>query len=275
MGTFDILNLRINGVDFNNNLLRGKGDAAWNTGEIFNVFKQWSKLKEYYSNDWKKLDHEDALEKLIAGEVGMYFVGGFILGGLDEEEKEKFGVFRFPDVLNGEEKGNRITRAVDAPIDAFVMAGKSKKKKIACDLLAFLASEDAFDAYSKYNSGFIGIHKQKSVSSNDDYLHDEVLQSAASILGSEEKITNYLDREMDNTFVKNVLIPKLEKFLAIKEPTDEFIARMLEKIQISWEPFKNSNSGLVMDQEDMIDSVVTTRSDTSSLANNRFIQLDQ
>ena len=46
MGTFDILNMRINGYDFHVSLMAGKED--WTSTEVKDVFAQWTALLPYH-----------------------------------------------------------------------------------------------------------------------------------------------------------------------------------------------------------------------------------
>ena len=48
MGTFDILNLRLNGYDFHVGLMTGKN--KWTDPKVTAVFKQWAKLIPYYTS---------------------------------------------------------------------------------------------------------------------------------------------------------------------------------------------------------------------------------
>jgi multiple sugar transport system substrate-binding protein len=54
LGVFDILNLRINGYEFHENLLMGSGKSAvanyerWNDTRIRRVFKEWARLVPYF-----------------------------------------------------------------------------------------------------------------------------------------------------------------------------------------------------------------------------------
>jgi multiple sugar transport system substrate-binding protein len=48
-GTFDILNLRLNGYDFHVNLLTGQNGQKWTDPKVAAVFKKWSQITKYYS----------------------------------------------------------------------------------------------------------------------------------------------------------------------------------------------------------------------------------
>ena len=47
MGTFDILNMRINGYQYHVDLMAGK--QSWDSPQVKAVFNQWTELLPYYS----------------------------------------------------------------------------------------------------------------------------------------------------------------------------------------------------------------------------------
>src|SRR5438093_94777 len=58
MGTFDILNLRMNGYDFHVGLCGGQ--QKWTDPKVANVFKKWAELTPYYSPAFAGLTANDA-----------------------------------------------------------------------------------------------------------------------------------------------------------------------------------------------------------------------
>ena len=49
MGTFDILNMRLNGFDFHMSLMAG--EEAWDGDEVKQVFETWRTLLPYHQED--------------------------------------------------------------------------------------------------------------------------------------------------------------------------------------------------------------------------------
>ncbi len=71
MGTFDILNMRINGYDFHVSLMAGKED--WTSTEVKNVFAQWTALLPYHQEGANGRTWQEAAPVArVARRAGMY-----------------------------------------------------------------------------------------------------------------------------------------------------------------------------------------------------------
>ena len=70
-GTFDILNLRMNGYDFHVNLLTGANGQKWTDPKVAQVFKKWSEITPYYSPGFKGLTWEQGADQLLRKQAGM------------------------------------------------------------------------------------------------------------------------------------------------------------------------------------------------------------
>jgi multiple sugar transport system substrate-binding protein len=127
MGTFDMLNLRLNGYDFHIGLLTGK--EKWTDQRVIAVFEAWRKLIPYYNQrgaigaipnqTWL-----DAAGTMEGGTAGMFYsslslTGEF--GGLDTAIVDDIDFFEFPYFGNQWD----AERVVEAPIDLWVMPSKS------------------------------------------------------------------------------------------------------------------------------------------------------
>src|SRR5204862_334921 len=73
MGTFDIINMRLNGYAFHIRLMAGK--ESWNTPQVKNVFKTWSELLPYYSQGALGLTWQEGTTQLENKQAGMYLLG--------------------------------------------------------------------------------------------------------------------------------------------------------------------------------------------------------
>src|SRR6185369_16945457 len=63
MGTFDILNMRINGYDFHVGLMAGK--EAWDSPKVKDVFNHWKQLLPYYSSGALGLTWQEGAQQMI------------------------------------------------------------------------------------------------------------------------------------------------------------------------------------------------------------------
>src|SRR5438270_2141455 len=68
MGTFDILNMRINGYAFHIRLMAGK--EAWDSPKVKNVFTHWAELMPYYSDGPLGLTWQEAAQQPIDKQAG-------------------------------------------------------------------------------------------------------------------------------------------------------------------------------------------------------------
>ena len=122
LGTFDMLNLRLNGYDFHMALLAGR--EKWTDERVTAVFKQWARLVPYHTGDFQKLTWQQACDTLTRGQAGMYHMGLFMTGQVttvDGSVLDDIDFFEFPYF------GNEFDteRAVEAPTDVWAMAARS------------------------------------------------------------------------------------------------------------------------------------------------------
>ena len=80
MGTFDILNMRINGFQFHMDLM--KGNKAWDSAEVKQVFDTWRGLLPYHQHDPLGRTWQEAATAMGNGEAGMYLLGTFVADGI-------------------------------------------------------------------------------------------------------------------------------------------------------------------------------------------------
>ena len=122
LGTFDILNLRLNGYDFHMALLTGR--ERWTDERVTGVFKEWARLVPYYAGGFLKLTWQQACDALTREQAGMYYLGLFMTGEVATvggSVLDDIDFFEFPYF------GNEFDaeRAVEAPADVWAMAAKS------------------------------------------------------------------------------------------------------------------------------------------------------
>ena len=76
MGTFDILNLRINGYDFHVGLMAGS--EKWTDPKITTVFQKWAEILPYHAKDYAGLTWQNAADTVVQKKSGMYLLGLFV-----------------------------------------------------------------------------------------------------------------------------------------------------------------------------------------------------
>ena len=141
MGTFDILNMRINGYAFHVSLMAGK--QAWDSAKVKAVFNQWKELLPYYSSGALGLTWEEGAQQLVSKQAGMYLLGSFVAQqATAPADHADLDFFPYP-MINSKWGQDSL----DAPIDGFLMSKHPKNAAGAKQLLAYLGTAAAENIY--------------------------------------------------------------------------------------------------------------------------------
>ncbi len=215
MGTFDILNMRINGYQFHIDLMAGKG--SWESAEVKKVFDAWAQILPYHQPDSLGRTWQEAAQSLQQKKAGMYLLGTFLIDQFPQNEREDVDLFTFPaiDPAVGSD-------AIDAPIDGFCMSAKPDNEAGAKKLLAYLASPNAAAEASKLGEPFISSNTKADTSA-----YSTLQKKSAELVGSAKNIAQFLDRDTRPDFASTVIIPAFQEF--IRKPGDA--ATILKSIE--------------------------------------------
>ena len=136
MGTFDILNMRINGYQYHVDLMAGK--QSWDSAQVKAVFKQWAELLPYYSQGALGLTWQDGATQLENKQAGMFLLGGFVVSNFKPANAADVDFFPFPEINPkwGQD-------SIDAPIDGYMLSKKPKN----------LAGAKKLDRLLRYRAG--------------------------------------------------------------------------------------------------------------------------
>lgn len=206
MGTFDILNMRINGYGFHIDLMAGS--EPWDSPKIKTVFDTWRELLPYHQPDALGRTWQEATSSLQQKKSGMYLLGLFLTDSLSIDEQADIDFFTFPEI-----DSNIGADAIDAPIDGFCMAPNPKNEQGAKDLLAFLGSAAANNALNEAGIPQIAVNANAESSNYTD-----LQQRAADFIAEQSSIAQFLDRDTDPAFASTVMVPSLQSFL--NDPND-------------------------------------------------------
>jgi len=192
MGTFDILNLRMNGYDFHVGLCTGQ--QKWNDSKVTDVFKKWAEIVPYYSPAFAGLTWQQAADQLLRKQAGMYLLGLFVsqefLATGGQADLGQLDFFPFPHLgtqYDAEE-------ALDAPIDVFMVTKKSPTLNNdlgqAKAFMEFLAKGSTQTAFYVESPGAI-----PTANDADQSKYDPLTKKAADIVSKAKKITQFFDRD--------------------------------------------------------------------------------
>lgn len=206
MGTFDILNMRLNGYDFHMNLMKGKED--WTSAKVKAVFDSFKQLLEFSQADPLGRTWQEAATSMGKGEAGTYLLGTFVIDGVGDAA-DKIDMFNFPamDAAIGAD-------AIDAPIDGWCLSATSKKVDEAKKLLKFLGTAEGQDAANAdAKTPMIAVSDKASQGKYTD-----LQKKSAELVNSAKSIAQFMDRDTRADFASTVMIPAIQTF--IKNPAD-------------------------------------------------------
>ncbi|KRF37796.1 ABC transporter substrate-binding protein [Nocardioides sp. Soil805] len=206
MGTFDILNMRLNGFDFHMSLMAG--DEQWDGDEVKLVFETWKTLLPYHQEDPLGRNWEEAATSMGNGECGMYLLGTFVADAV-ADVADDLDFFTFPEL-----DSSIGADALDAPIDGFCVAAGGQNQEAGKAMAKWLGSAAAADAA---NSGadvpFIAANSGASTSS-----YSALQKKSAEVVGAAANIAQFMDRDTNADFANTVMVPSIQDFL--KNPDD-------------------------------------------------------
>ena len=154
-GTFDILNLRLNGYQFHVDLLAGKED--WTGDKVKNVFATWTELLPFHQENPNGRTWQEAATALENKEAGMFFLGTFVAQQLDAIRRTS--TTSTSSTTPSSTRPSAPTRSM-RPIDGFMMAAKPKNVDGAKALLAGIGTAEYIDATSRVNPSSVPCQQQ-------------------------------------------------------------------------------------------------------------------
>lgn len=212
MGTFDQLNLRLNGYDFHVSLMAGK--ESWTDQKVKNVFDAWRKLLEVSQPDSLGRTWQEAAQSLQKNEAATYVLGMFVgqqfTAGADRDDLD---FFTFPEM-----DSNVGTGAIEAPIDGFMMSSKPKNAAGAKDLLAYLSTAAAQEVYVKGDPTVIATNSKADASG-----YTVLQKKAVDFIGSAKNISQFMDRDTRPDFASTVMIPAIQTFIGNPKDVDGLV----------------------------------------------------
>jgi multiple sugar transport system substrate-binding protein len=206
MGTFDILNLRINGYQYHVDLMAHK--KPWTDPGVTKVFDTWRGLLPLHQPDPLGRQWEDAAQTLRTGKAGMMLMGLFITEQFKADEIADVDFFTFPAI-----DPSIGADALDAPIDGWMMSASPKNEAGAKKLLTYLGSAES-QSFRAANDPTTLVANSKA----DVSKYTALQKKSAELVGASKNIAQFLDRDADPGFASTVMIPAIQSFL--QKPND-------------------------------------------------------
>jgi multiple sugar transport system substrate-binding protein len=224
-GTFDILNMRLNGYQFHIDLLGGK--EQWTDPRVTAVFERWRELVPYYNDGAIGLKWQDGAQLLTAAEpkAGLHFLGTFATQQApDAETAADIDFFPFP-TLGTEFDGEN---AIDAPIDGYLLSKTHANPAGDSALMVCLGTGAAQNVYLQSDPSVVA-----TANDADKSGYTPLQQKSDEIIANSGKIAQFLDRDTIPAFAgKDGMQTFLQSFLS--DPNQD-LAALQQTIQAKWD----------------------------------------
>lgn len=207
MGTFDILNLRVNGYDYHISLMSGQED--WTSPKVANVFDIWKGLLPYHQPDALGRSWQEAAQALQKGDAAMYYLGTFAAQQFAKGAKQDdLDFFVFPEIDSAIGTG-----AIEAPTDGYMMSKRPKNEAGAKKWLGFLGAAEAQDILVQADPSVIATSQEADVEK-----YTGLQKKMLAVLKDATDVALFLDRDSRPDFASTVMGPAIQSF--IKNPDD-------------------------------------------------------
>ena len=224
-GTFDIINLRQNGYDFHVALMAGK--EKWTDPRVKAVFDKWKEVLPFHQEGAAGRNWADASTTLLQKKAAMYFHGMFTSQQFQtagQADLDDLDFFPYPDFGTQYD----AEKALDAPIDGFMLSKAPKNLDAAKAFLEYLAQPATQVTWVSQDKSNIAASKDADVSG-----YSPLQKKAAEVIGAAQRITQFLDRDTNPEFAgPNGMQAFLLDF--IQNP-DQDPAALQKRIQDFWD----------------------------------------
>jgi len=151
LGTFDIINLRVNGYD--NHIKLMKHEIPWTDPSVTAVFNQWRELLQYCQNGANGRLWQDAAKTLENKQAGMMFQGSNqVAANYAASNLDDLDFFVFPEINPA-----YGTDYMDAPTDGFILPKKGKNAGSAKKVLEYIGTPDAETTFLQTDHWDVGL----------------------------------------------------------------------------------------------------------------------
>ena len=220
MGTFDYLNMRINGYQYHVDLMAHR--ETWDDDRTKQVFATWAELLPYHQPGALGRTWQEAAQSVANKEAGMYLLGMFVgeqFQEVSQEARDDLDFFAFPEI--NPEHGQD---SVDAPIDGFMLSKDPENIEGAKELLKFIGTGEAQKFYTDANTNWLA-----TASDADTSGYTSLQIKGAELIDSVDNIAQFLDRDTRPDFASTVVLPSLQTFLNNPEDINGLTASMEEQ----------------------------------------------
>jgi multiple sugar transport system substrate-binding protein len=225
MGTFDYINLRLNGYEFHEQLMStGQG---WSGPKVKAVFDQWRELLPYYSPGALSMTWQQGAAQLVTKKAGMIVLGldqiGTVFTG-GSSPADDLGFFAFPEIdpANGQD-------TVEAPIDGMMMPRSPKHGAAGKTLLEFMGKASTQQLWLATDPADIA-----AATGADTSKYTPPQTASLQLISSAKHLSQFLDRDTRADFGDPKVGPALQSWYNNPSDVTSILKNLDQEAKVTW-----------------------------------------
>ena len=210
LGTFDILNMRVNGYDYHIKLM--KHEVPWTDPGVAAVFDKWREMSPYLQKGANGRIWQDAAKALENKQAGMMFQGtNQVAANYSAAHLEDLDFFVFPAI-----NPSFGTDFMDAPTDGFMLPKKGTNAAAAKKVLEYIGTPEAETSFLKTDHWDVGLATGLVAPT-----YNAIQKKSVEEIGKCKNVAQFMDRDTVPDMA-NAMIKLIQQF--VDKPTPDTIA---------------------------------------------------
>ena len=225
MGTFSILNTRLNGYNYHVDLLNGR--AKWTDQKTIDVFNQFAMLIPYMNKNVLDISWDGMRDLLLQKKCGAIMMGSWWANDFKDKSQEDYDdlwIVPFPEI---NPEFGRDT--IDAPVDGVCAAVNSANPSGGAAFAEWCGSENGMLAAQAAGDESLFANSRLDSSGYDAFNKQKL-----ALITQAKVVMNFLDRDCRNDFAGPVIGIQIQNFL--KNPTE--INKIVDEMQAAWDDLR-------------------------------------
>ena len=222
MGTFSLLNVRMNGYDYHVDLLNGR--KQWTDQKTIDVFDQFATLIPYMNKNVLDIGWEGMRDLLLQKKCGAMMMGSWWANSFLDKSQEDYDdlwIVPFPEI--NPEFGRD---SIDAPTDGVCASVNSSNPEGGAAFAEWCGSEAGMLAAQAAGDTNLYANTRLDTSGYDAFNRQKL-----AVIAEAKNVMNFLDRDCRNDFAGTIVGPSIQNFL--RNPKD--VNGIVDSMQEAWD----------------------------------------
>jgi multiple sugar transport system substrate-binding protein len=209
---FDYIDLRLNGLAFHMDLMRGA--IAYTDRRVVRVFEHWRDpvnmgcfSRNHASSSW-----QESQALVYSGKAAMMLMGNFIVANFPPEMRDRMEFVPFPSMRRD------FGRFEDAPVNTLHIPARARNKEDARRFLSYVLRADVQEALNKATLQ-IPVNLRSGVAS------DRFIVQGRELLARADGLAQYCDRDTSEDLA-NIAMKGFQEFMLYPDRLDAILANI-------------------------------------------------